>query len=169
VFGGGGGADFMSKMTQGFAATFMICAMYLAYASAHAGSAFLESADDGTEGLLEADEDINYERLGPRAQPLPTAEEGKAMQAKAAVTVPAQTEAPPSMIEDADPDPASPAVENVAPSDTPPVDGERGDSPDDVRGDSPQSGKESLQNAPLDDKKTNGDNAENDENDDKTD
>ncbi|WP_052559347.1 preprotein translocase subunit SecG, partial [Enhygromyxa salina] len=114
VFGGGGGADFMSKLTQGFAATFMICAMYLAYASAHAGSEFLSEQDDGSADLLEADEEIDYERLGPRAQPLPTPEEGKAMQAKAAALVPAQTEAPSEMIDGAAADGA--AADAVAPA-----------------------------------------------------
>jgi preprotein translocase subunit SecG len=94
VFGSGGGADFMSKLTQGFAATFMISAMYLAYASAHAGSDFLEKSDEGAEDMLGDDEEINYERLGPRAQELPSPEEGKAMQAKAAALVPPLTEAP---------------------------------------------------------------------------
>ena len=42
VFGGGGGGDFMSRLTQTLATLFMICAMYLAYASAHAGSSFLQ-------------------------------------------------------------------------------------------------------------------------------
>ena len=190
VFGGGGGADFMSKMTQGFAATFMICAMYLAYASAHAGSEFLASQDDGTEGLLEADEEIDYEKLGPRAKNLPSPEEGKAKQAAAAAMVPAQTEAPAGMIDDVAPpaeadddaaiddaaaddaalddaaaDDAAPGdtepSEPVVGDDTAPADGDRGDSPDVDRGDSPHSGKESLQNAPLDDKKPSDDKSAN--------
>ncbi|PRP97094.1 Protein-export membrane protein SecG [Enhygromyxa salina] len=169
VFGGGGGADFMSKLTQGFAATFMICAMYLAYASAHVGSEFLESEDQGSEGMLEADEEINYERLGPRPQPLPTAEEGKAMQAEASAMVPAQSAAPLEMIEEAatEPEPAAepdPAPEQPAkePADEPgsddgAVNGERGDSPDEDRGDSPQSGESIPQDAAPDDKKTTDD------------
>ena len=50
VFGGGGGADFMAKLTQVCAAAFMVLAMYLAYASAHSGSDFLQdnSEDDET-------------------------------------------------------------------------------------------------------------------------
>jgi preprotein translocase subunit SecG len=95
VFGGGGSGDFMAKLTQGFAATFMICAMYLAYASAHAGSDFLEGQDTGTSGMLTADQEINYERIGPNPQALPTPEEGKLMQAKATAMVPAQSEATP--------------------------------------------------------------------------
>ena len=90
VFGGGGGADFMSKLTQGFAATFMITAMYLAYASAHAGSDFLEESDQGQEQFA-SDEETDYERIGPAPQPLPTAEEAKQLQAQAAALVPAQS------------------------------------------------------------------------------
>jgi preprotein translocase subunit SecG len=95
VFGGGGGADFMSKLTQGFAATFMISAMYLAYASAHAGSEFLEDSDEGAAEQLDADAEIDYERLGPRPQPLPSPDEGKALQEKAAALVPPLSEAAP--------------------------------------------------------------------------
>jgi preprotein translocase subunit SecG len=124
VFGSGGGADFMSKLTQGFAATFMISAMYLAYASAHAGSEFLEDSDEGAEDMLDADEEINYERLGPRPQSLPSPEEGKALQAKAATLVPPLSEAPAELLD-------------TPPLDTP-ADTERGNSPDAERGDSPQ-------------------------------
>jgi preprotein translocase subunit SecG len=131
VFGSGGGADFMSKLTQGFAATFMISAMYLAYASAHAGSEFLEDSDEGAEDLLDADAEINYERLGPRPQELPSPEEGKAKQVKAAALVPPLSEAPEEL-------------------QTPPPDQDldRGNSPDVERGDSPQ-GEEA--NPPTDD------------------
>jgi preprotein translocase subunit SecG len=94
VFGGGGGGDFMAKLTQGMAATFMICAMYLAYASAHAGSEFLAGEDKGSTGLLAADTEIDYEFIGPNPQKLPTPEEGKAKQAAAASLVPAVSELP---------------------------------------------------------------------------
>jgi preprotein translocase subunit SecG len=77
VFGGGGGADFMAKLTPGMAATFMICAMYLAYASAHAGSEFLEGEDAGSSEILDANDEINFEALGINPQPLPTPEEAK--------------------------------------------------------------------------------------------
>ncbi len=64
VFGGGGGADFMSKLTQGFAATFMITAMYLAYDSAHSGSDLLKNASKDIEtDLVDDDAEINYERI----------------------------------------------------------------------------------------------------------
>jgi preprotein translocase subunit SecG len=134
VFGSGGGADFMSKLTQGFAATFMISAMYLAYASAHAGSEFLEESDEGAAGLLDEDAEINYERLGPRAQELPSPEEGKAMQAKAAALVPPLTEAPAELLEPTLPEPGQET--------------DRDNSPDVDRGDSPQ-GEEA--NPPTDD------------------
>lgn len=105
VFGSGGGADFMGKLTQGFAATFMISAMYLAYASAHAGSSFLEEEDKGTAGLAEDGAEIDYEYL-PGALKLPTAEEAQARQAAASVTVPAQTDVPPGDLDIPTEDPA---------------------------------------------------------------
>ena len=75
VFGGGGGADFMAKLTQGFAATFMITAMYLAYDSAHAGSDLLQNASkDLDENLVDLDQEVNYERIGPNPLPLKAAE-----------------------------------------------------------------------------------------------
>lgn len=137
VFGGGGGADFMAKLTQGFAATFMICAMYLAYASAHAGSEFLEGEDAGSTEMLDGNDEINYEQLGINPQPLPTPEEGKAMQAKASSLVPAQSEAPVEQ----------PSDEGaVAPE---PVPSEGGDAPESDRGDSPQRDEESQQQPPA--------------------
>lgn len=102
VFGGGGQADFMAKLTQGFAAAFMICAMYLAYASAHSGSDFLEEEDKGGKAMFEDDQEINPELVGPNPQRLPTAEQAQQMQAAASVSVPAQTptEAEPSDLAD---------------------------------------------------------------------
>ncbi len=156
VFGGGGSGDFMAKLTQGFAATFMICAMYLAYASAHAGSEFLEGQDTGRQGLLSADEEIDYEHIGPNPQPLPTPEEGKAMQAKATVLVPAQSEAPVEAPTEAateapgtEPSP-TPAPTPAPAEGTENADNARGDSPDSERGDSPRSGNKNLQNPPVD-------------------
>lgn len=108
VFGGGGQADFMAKLTQGFAATFMISAMYLAYASAHAGSDFLEQEDQGGSTLFEDDQEFDPERVGHNPLVLPSEEEAKQMQAAAKVSVPAQTpadvEAPPAI----EPPPADP-------------------------------------------------------------
>lgn len=76
VFGGGGGADFLAKLTQGLAAGFMICAVYLAYASAHTGSSRLQAESDDTEiELFDADESIDYERIG-EGTPLPLPEPG---------------------------------------------------------------------------------------------
>jgi preprotein translocase subunit SecG len=144
VFGGGGGADFMAKLTQGFAATFMICAMYLAYASAHAGSEFLEGQDAGISDILDADKPVDFERIGINPQPLPTPEEGKAMQARAAALVPAQSDAPSDAV-DLSPTPEpEPANDNDRDDDA-----DRGDSPDINRGDSLHSGEESLQNPPA--------------------
>ena len=74
VFGGGGGADFLAKMTQGLAVGFMVCAVYLAYASAHSGSARLQDESKklaGDELLADDDETVNYEKVGPNPLPLP--------------------------------------------------------------------------------------------------
>ena len=154
VFGGGGGGDFMAKLTQGFAATFMICAMYLAYASAHAGSDFLEGEDTGASGLLGADEAIDFERLGPNPQPLPTPEEGKAMQAKATALVPAVSELPPTDVAPTDvaptPEPApEPAPE--APTDAPTEAVEGSDAPADP------AAAEPTPDSPAADEKNSGD------------
>jgi preprotein translocase subunit SecG len=75
VFGGGGGADFLAKLTQGLAVGFMVCAVYLAYASAHSGSARLQDESKklgGDELLADDSEDVNYERVGPNPLPLPS-------------------------------------------------------------------------------------------------
>jgi preprotein translocase subunit SecG len=65
VFGGGGGADFLAKLTQGLAAGFMICAVYLAYASAHTGSSRLQAESDETQlEFFDDDEAVDYERVG---------------------------------------------------------------------------------------------------------
>jgi preprotein translocase subunit SecG len=113
VFGGGGQADFMAKLTQGFAATFMISAMYLAYASAHAGSDFLAQEDQGGSTLFEDDQEFDPERVGHNPLVLPSEDEAKQMQAAAKVSVPAQTpadvEAPPAI----DPPPADPVAAPV--------------------------------------------------------
>jgi preprotein translocase subunit SecG len=146
VFGGGGGADFMAKLTQGFAATFMICAMYLAYASAHAGSEFLEGQDAGSAEMLDGNDEIDFEAIGINPQRLPSAEEGKAMQAKAAALVPPQSDGG----EAVESEPVEPIEPTPEPAEGTGVDNEnRGDSPDSERGESPQGGKESLQNPPA--------------------
>ncbi len=65
VFGGGGGADFLAKLTQGLATAFMVCAVYLAYASSHTGSDRLkDGSDDTRQELVDADEAVNYEMIG---------------------------------------------------------------------------------------------------------
>lgn len=76
VFGGGGGADFLAKLTQGLAAGFMVCAVYLAYASAHTGSSRLQAESDETQvELFDEDEAVDYERVG-EGTPLPLPEPG---------------------------------------------------------------------------------------------
>ncbi len=74
VFGGSGGADFLARLTQGLAIGFMVCAVYLAYASAHSGSDRLKSESEklvGDEKLATAEGEIDYEQVGPDPQPLP--------------------------------------------------------------------------------------------------
>jgi len=145
VFGGGGGADFMSKLTQAFAATFMICAMYLAYASAHAGSDLLAAEGKKPAAALSADDTaIDYEFVGLNPQPLPSPEEGKAKQAQAVALVPAQSEAGGSANEQAEQmgDEVTTDVNDSI---------DRGDSPDQDRSDSPQDDEKSLQDAVGDD------------------
>lgn len=164
VFGGGGGADFMGKLTQGFAATFMISAMYLAYASAHAGSSFLENEDEGRDGVFESDQEIDYERIGPNPLELDTPAVAQAKQQAASAKVPAQTEAPAAMVEGTanpeagDPPPAGDGAADLSDNGAeaandaadPMANGqpteaiEGGDSPDENRGDSPQGGDDSL-------------------------
>jgi preprotein translocase subunit SecG len=77
VFGGGGGADFLAKLTQGLAAAFMICSVYLAYASTHTGSERLRRMSEDLESekhLVGEDDSINYEAVGPNPLPLPAAD-----------------------------------------------------------------------------------------------
>ncbi len=94
VFGGGGGADLLAKVTQASAAGFMIIAMYLAYASAHADSSRLKSEDGDDGTIAQAEEtpegDPDWEKLRGN-QTLPTPEEAKKMRdaaSSAAVSLP---------------------------------------------------------------------------------
>lgn len=76
VFGGGGGADFLAKLTQGLAIGFMVCSVYLAYASTHAGSDRLQNMSEELEAeksLPGEDDAVNYERISPNSLRLPPA------------------------------------------------------------------------------------------------
>ncbi len=80
VFGGGGSADVLAKGTQYLAASFMICAIFLAYAGAHSGSSRLQNLSEDIEdrdGLFGADEEINYEAIGNMELPAADAAEVK--------------------------------------------------------------------------------------------
>lgn len=117
VFGGGGAVDFMTRLTQFCAGAFMVLAMYLAYASAHSGSSFLQEnsqEDELTKNQVSGKGEVNYERVGPNPQQLPTAAEGKAKQLAATgqgetlikspvngAPVPTTPEEAPAAIEDA--------------------------------------------------------------------
>ncbi len=134
VFGGGGASEFMAKLTQGFAAAFMGCVLFLAYASAHSGSSALQEGGQDEEELEAADpnSEINYERIGPN--PLTLADPSKPV-ATPPATPPVQTEleaAPPapalnpdgSPVETAPSDAADPADADAdaAPADAAPAD-----------------------------------------------
>jgi preprotein translocase subunit SecG len=75
VFGGSGGADFLAKLTQGLAIGFMVCAVYLAYASAHTGSERLQQRSEEiaeSEFVAEGDEQVRH--VGPNPLRLPPAD-----------------------------------------------------------------------------------------------
>ena len=74
VFGGGGSSDVLAKITQGCAGGFMVFAMFLAYASAHSGSANLKakSEENKTEERAAGEDDVvDYEKIGPNPMRLP--------------------------------------------------------------------------------------------------
>jgi preprotein translocase subunit SecG len=109
VFGGGGGADFMSRLTQAVAGVFMISAIYLAYEGAHTGSEFLKEAgkDVDEEAALDPGE-IDWENLVGSALPLP--ESGTK---PASVGAPAPVEVPAPSLE-----PTDSAAPEALPSDS---------------------------------------------------
>ncbi|MCA9709907.1 MAG: preprotein translocase subunit SecG [Myxococcales bacterium] len=98
VFGGGGGADFLAKLTQGLAAGFMICAVYLAYASSHAGSSRLAESGEEEQALVDEDEEVDYEAIGEGTPlKLPEADEATVAQPEAAAEpTPTPTSAEPT-------------------------------------------------------------------------
>jgi len=105
VFGGGGSADVLSKGTQYLAASFMVCAIFLAYAGAHSGSSRLEGLSEEIkqrDGLFGADEEINFEAIGN----LPLPESGEAVKDEAPV------ESPPADVVPTEPDPVEGSVED---------------------------------------------------------
>ncbi len=74
VFGGGGSADILAKITQMCAASFMIFAMFLAYAGAHSGSSTLKAKSEQNteeERLAGASDEVNYEMIGRAPLRLP--------------------------------------------------------------------------------------------------
>ena len=111
VFGGGGSADVLAKATQVFAASFMICSIFLAYASANNESSRLKEKSQELEGqsdLLGEDQPIDYERLG-NWQPLPPADAAVVADNPAAID---------PLTSDAEP-PAEPPELELAPTGTP--------------------------------------------------
>jgi preprotein translocase subunit SecG len=141
VFGGGGAADVMAKVTQFCAAAFMVLAMYLAYASAHSGSDFLQenSEEDELAKFQAKDgETVNYERISGRSQPLPSPDDAAQKRAAAVgmgetvlgATDEASPEPAPAPVEPADaakakapvPTEAAPPAETPAPVEAAPAD-----------------------------------------------
>lgn len=82
VFGGGGSSDVLAKVTQWCAMSFMVFAMFLAYAGSHSGSSRLQEKSEENETRLEdVDGEVNWEAIGPNpidltrfAAPTPAAE-----------------------------------------------------------------------------------------------
>ncbi|MBK6916627.1 MAG: preprotein translocase subunit SecG [Deltaproteobacteria bacterium] len=113
VFGGSGGADFLAKLTQGLAIGFMVCAVYLAYASAHSGSDRLKDESEklaAENALPEDDSEVNYEFVGPNPRPLPPAGARPSAPAPGKAAAPAPTDdgdAAPEQPADADLEPAA--------------------------------------------------------------
>ena len=121
VFGGSGGADFVARLTQAFAAIFMISAMYLAYSSAHAGSDFLRSRSKELEieaRKADGDDAIDYETVGPNPLALPSPEQAKMRREAMGGAV--EEDAPPPADEPADGE--APVEGEPAPADEPPAD-----------------------------------------------
>ena len=136
VFGGGGSSDILAKITQSCAAGFMIFAMFLAYASAHSGSANLKAkSDENTVEERTAGEDdvVDYEKIGPNPLRLPPRRDPNA-----AVPTPPTSEvvdtpadAPPADAPPADA-PADAPPADAPPADAPPADAPPADAPADA-------------------------------------
>lgn len=119
VFGGSGGADFMTKLTQGLAVGFMVCAVYLAYASTHTDSARLKRASTKTEvTLADAGKPVDYEAVGRSPQPLPAAGTRAAAEAKGP-GVETPTDIAPSAVE---PEAPSVGADDTDPTESPAAD-----------------------------------------------
>jgi len=118
VFGGGGASAFMESLTKGFAAAFMLCVLFLAYASAHSGSSALREGGEETEEIEAIDDgsEINYERIGPN--PLVLAEAGSESEPPPSIQ---PLDAPPVLTPDASGAPVDPS-EEAAPADAAPSD-----------------------------------------------
>jgi preprotein translocase subunit SecG len=103
VFGGGGGADFMSRLTQAVAAVFMLSAVYLAYEGAHTGSEFLRDAgrEVDEESPLEPGE-VDWENLVGSALPLPEGGSKPTAIAPVVEEAPSEEAPAPDMIEAAE-------------------------------------------------------------------
>lgn len=65
VFGGGGSSDVLAKVTQFCAGSFMVFAMFLAYAGAHSGSARLQEKSEELAPRQDEDGEFNWEAIGP--------------------------------------------------------------------------------------------------------
>jgi preprotein translocase subunit SecG len=119
VFGGGGSSDVLAKVTQWCAMSFMVFAMFLAYAGSHSGSSRLQEKSQEQEAQLEdADGEVNWEAIGPNPVDLAR---------YAANPVPEPLESPATPAEPAPGNPADAAPADsgnaAAPADAAPAEG----------------------------------------------
>lgn len=113
VFGGGGGSDFMGKLTQSFAALFVLCAIYLAYASAHTHSSNLAEASQEVEVDNDVPlEEVDWEMIAWGGPAMPLADGGQAPP-----KVQAEDEAEKAVEADAEDATAQEAEDSAQPSD----------------------------------------------------
>lgn len=130
VFGGGGSSDVLAKVTQFCAASFMVFAMFLAYAGAHSGSSRLqEKSEEVAPAEADAAGDVNWEAIGPNPVNLaqytpPPATEPEALESEPAVGGDAD-DAPAAPGDEAEPTPAAdagtPAADPAAPTEPAPA------------------------------------------------
>lgn len=144
VFGGGGSSDVLAKVTQYCAMSFMVFAMFLAYAGSHSGSARLQEKSEENE-VQEIDQsgEINWEAIGPG--PVNLAQYVKAEESSIDTPPPvfeAPTDAgnPPAEPDAATGNPGEPSGD-AAPTDAAPTDAAAAAAPTDAKAEAPADAK----------------------------